>query len=386
MDNPFRYGEVASGEFFTNRVEELAELEQDLRSGQNVMMMSPRRYGKTSLIQQVIARLRADGVLVVYLDLFGIPTKEIFVREFAKALHLGLFGPARQMMQSVLDAFKGLSIVPRFSLDDAGKPVLELAPAARSGDVDRDIDVLLALPERIAQDRKKRVVLVFDEFQQIVELDPRLVPRMRSIFQNQPGVAHVYLGSRFHLMNNLFNNINEPMYKSAKSVPLLPFKSSDFASFIRARFTETQKTISDEAIDRILEITGCHPNDTQQLCYFTWALAHATGRPPTPELVDQALDRIVSAEDARYTLLWESLSARQRTLLLALANATGQIFSERFRKEHQLGSAATVQTAANRLKEREIIEPRTGGGYAIPDVFLKAWIRRTLLASREPGQ
>lgn len=379
MDNPFRYGELVTGDHFTNRTEELAELEQDLRSGQNVVVMSPRRLGKTSLILTVIARLRKQGVLVAYLDLFGTPTKASFVQALARAVYSGLLSPYQQKLKSIAETFRGLSVTPKLSMGADGTPTLELAPGRSEADLDRDLEVLLAMPAKIAKDKNKRVVLILDEFQEIVDIDKHLIARMRTIFQHQTDVSHVYLGSKFHLMNDLFNNINEPMYKSAKTVPLHPFRPVDFAAFLRERFESTGKHISDEAIERILAITACHPNDTQQLAHFTWALCQARGIEPTEETVNEALFRIVAAEDARYTILWDELSARQKALLIALSKGSGNLFSEGYRRDHQLGPASSVQGALARLKEKELVEVRRGDEYAITDTYLRYWIEQVVL-------
>ena len=160
VDNPFRYGELVSGEFFTNRVEELAELEQDLGSGQNVVIISPRRFGKTSLILVVIERLRKKGVLVAYLDLFGTPTKASFTQALAKALYAGILSPYEKELRAVSDAFRGISIMPKLSLGEDGTPILELTAGRTDADLDRDLEVLLALPGKIANERGKRIVLI----------------------------------------------------------------------------------------------------------------------------------------------------------------------------------------------------------------------------------
>lgn len=382
MDNPFRYGELVSGEYFTNRSEELAELEQDLRSGQNVVVMSPRRFGKTSLILTVIDRLRKQGVLVAYLDLFGTPTKASFVQALARALYSGLLSPYQQKLKNIADAFKGLSVTPKLSMGEDGTPTLELAPGRSEADLDRDLEVLLAMPAKIAKERGKRVVLILDEFQEVVDIDKHLIARMRTVFQHQTEVSHVYLGSKFHLMNDLFNNINEPMYKSAKTVPLHPFKPEAFAAFIRERFASTGKHIPDQAIDRILAITACHPNDTQQLAHFTWALCQARGVEPDEAIANEALSKIVTAEDARYTTLWDELSARQKALLIALSKGSGNLFSESYRRDHQLGPASSVQGALARLKEKELVEVRRGDEYAITDTYLHYWIEQVVLKQR----
>lgn len=375
IENPFHYGDVASEKYFTNRVREQAELALDVRSGQNVVIISPRRYGKTSLVQKVIKTLRSEGVLIAYVDLFKAPTKERLVRLLAGAILQSLESPLEQKMQQARDLFKGLSVRPRFSMSDEGKPVLELTPAARPSDVDEDLERLLEMPAEIARKRKKRVALVMDEFQEVLTIDPHLPGKMRAIFQHQTDVSHVYLGSKFHLMNQVFNDVNRPFYKSAKHLPLEPISPEDFKRFILERFASTGKQIDAGVVDTILEITGCHPNDTQELCYFTWTLAHAEGLNPTGKTVAMALQQILNAENARYTVIWEDLPPSQRSLLLTLAGApTTAPFSEEYRRSNALGSASTVQKALKRLRERELVEMRERVGYCIPDVFFRHWL------------
>ena len=246
----------------------------------------------------VIERLRKKGVLVAYLDLFGTPTKASFTQALAKALYAGILSPYEKELRAVSDAFRGISIMPKLSLGEDGTPILELTAGRTDADLDRDLEVLLALPGKIANERGKRIVLILDEFQEIVDIDKHLVARMRAVFQHQVDVSHVYLGSKFHLMNDLFNNITEPMYKSAKTVSLHPFSPQDFGLFLRGRFEATGMRIDEEAVHRILAITGCHPNDTQQLAHFTWALCQARGIDAKAATVDEALTRIVSATPA----------------------------------------------------------------------------------------
>src|SRR5689334_18375891 len=113
MENPFRYGEIATGDHFTNRLAELAELTADLCNGQNVVIISPRRYGKTSLVVRVIDRLRQDRVLVSYLDLFRTPTKDRFADRLAGAIYDGLVAPMERVQHCALELFQQLSLRPK---------------------------------------------------------------------------------------------------------------------------------------------------------------------------------------------------------------------------------------------------------------------------------
>jgi uncharacterized protein len=217
--------------------------------------------------------------------------------------------------------------------------------------------------------------LVFDEFQQVMEIDEHLPGLMRAVFQMQGDVAHVFLGSKRHLMQEVFTGRHQPLYKMAKPLLLRPIATDDFATFIKRRCEETGQGIGDEAITHILAITEGHPHDTQELCYFTWALAQGERIAVIDAaVVDRALVQVLDAESAHYTTLWEGLAAHQRLVLLALASESGPVYSEEYRRRHRLGAVSSVQKSIARLVARELIEQVPGNGYRIADIFLRAWI------------
>jgi len=377
MKNPFRYGTVATGEYFIDREAELAEIESDIRQSQNIVVISPRRYGKTSLMFQAIEHLRREGVLIAYLDLFRTPTKDRFADYLADAIYSGLVAPIERVRQRATDIFQKLPIRPRITINPDGTPSFEFTAGERSRDIDRTIEELLALPGKVGKSRNRPIAMVFDEFQEVVTLDPHLPALMRAVFQVQSNVSHVFLGSKRHLMRRVFTNENEPMYKLAKPLVLREIKESDFAAFIRNRFVLSGQQITEEAIGRILSITECHPHDTQELCYFAWSIAATERVVAAPDIVERALDRVIEAEDARFTELWDRFSPRQRIVLSALVRSDGVgVYSEEYRQRHRLGAASSLQKALNRLIEEDIVEPSPRGGYHVPDVFFRAWIAR----------
>ena len=127
IGNPFRYGDVATGNYFTNRVRELAEVQDDIRNGQNIVIISPRRYGKTSLMVEAITRLRREHVLVAYLDLFRAPTKDRFADLLATAIYDGLVNPVERAWQNAVDLFQKLPIQPKVTIGADGSPSFEFS-------------------------------------------------------------------------------------------------------------------------------------------------------------------------------------------------------------------------------------------------------------------
>jgi hypothetical protein len=377
--NPFRFGDVATGEHFTDRKNEIKELVRDLRSGQNVLVISPRRYGKTSLITAVLDRVRKQHVLVAYVDLLRTTTKERFANQLAAALYAGLTPAVERAIHRAGELFQSLPLRPKITLNEDGTPSFEFTAAPGTTDIDQTIDRLLELPQHVASRRKRQVVLVLDEFQEIVTLDPELPARMRATFQFQSEVAHVYLGSRQHLLRTVFTDANSPLYNSAKVFPLGPIEREPFSRFIAERFASTSVEITNEAVTHLLVITNGHPHDTQKLGYFTWAAAEGEGTAATPDIVERALAAAIATDTARYTELWDGLTINQRRLLEAIGSAvpTDVALSEDFRRRHRLGAYATVERALDSLIERGLVDREGRARVAVPDIFLRRWLRRS---------
>ena len=217
---------------------------------------------------------------------------------------------------------------------------------------------------------------MFDEFQEVVELDPNLPALMRAVFQTQPEVAHVYLGSKRSMMEGLFNDANEPFWRSAKQLELGVIAPEDFAPFIGERFEGTNKRITPAGIAGVLAITRGHPYATQELCYALWEETGARGK-ADEGAVAAALERVLRSEHAHFTLIWEQASRVQRVVLQALAvEPLVAATSEEFRARHGLPGGSSVQRALDALIEDELVARERPGAYRIAEPFLAEWIVR----------
>ena len=179
QEPPFRFGQVVADEYFVGRWAEVERLRVDLRTATNVLLISPRRFGKTSLIQNVLRGLEHDGALVAYIDLLRTPSKERFASHLAAAIHQGLLARGAQALQRATEWFSQLRLRPRITLSEGGTPSFEFTGGAAPHDIDATIEDLLRLPQTVALERKRRVVVVFDEFQEVLELDLALPGVMR---------------------------------------------------------------------------------------------------------------------------------------------------------------------------------------------------------------
>lgn len=374
ISNPFSYGALALDESFADRERELVELIADVRNGQDVVIFAPRRYGKSSLLWRATSQLTRRKVLVASVDLMTAPNKQKLAEKLANAIYEQIASPLERAREAALAPFRGLRIQPVVNVDPLdGSLTFSFGLGRRAEDIDATLERLLELPGELAAARGRRVALVLDEFQEVIEIDPALPKLMRAVFQAQPEVAHIYLGSKRHIMERIFNDENEPFWRSAKPVELGPIPIPAFADFITRRFGETGREIDAETRARALEYTGGHPYATQELAYFLWEEV-APGAIAGSDHLDRAIAAVLRAENAHFSLLWERASKAQRLLLVALAREQpGRPFSSGYRQEHGLPSAATMQKAARALLEREIVAAE-GGAHWIAEPFFAAWI------------
>ena len=378
ISNPFYYGDLALDEAFTDRQSELKSLEADLRNGQNVALIAPRRYGKSSLVRRATQRLAAAGVLVAEVDLMKTPTKEKLASALARSIYRDLAKgkavKAKEQAKDQLKMFAGLRIAPVITVnpEDASFSFSFSASHAEE-DIDATLERLFELPAQLAAEQKKRVVLYFDEFQEITDIDPKLPTLMRAVFQEQPEVAHVYAGSKRDMMKRLFSDRNEPFYRSAKVMEIGMIPVGLFKRFLRARFDATDRGIADAVLDELLEITAGHPYGTQELAYALWEEVPEGFTAQTADL-EAALAAVLRAENAHFTLLWEKISRAQRLVLQALATEPGRVQASGYRATFSLPAASTVQRAIEALAGDELVARRADGAYEIVEPFLAEWV------------
>jgi uncharacterized protein len=374
--NPFRFGPLALDEAFTDREAELDSLVSDARNGQDVVVFAPRRYGKSSLVWRAAQELIKEDVLVAQVDLMRTPTRDQFAAKLARTIHEDLASRLWNVKER-LKVFAGLRIQPTITVNpNDGALSFSFDARAAGEDIDATLEELLTMPGRIAADRDRRVVLVLDEFQEVVDIDPGLIKLMRSVFQEQPEVAHVYLGSKRHMMRRIFNDENEPFWRSAKQTELGVIAPDSFEPFALAKFSETGKELDPETCALALDLTRGHPYATQELLYFLWEETPPAGTTDLSAL-DRALDATLRSEHSHFSLVWDGISAAQKRALQALAQEQpGRPLSSDYQRRHSLPATPTVQTALGALERAELVQRVGRGEYRIAEPFLTEWIRR----------
>jgi hypothetical protein len=376
--NPFNFGDLALDETFADRADELRELKTDILNGQNVVVFGPRRYGKSSLVWRVTQELvHEHDVLVAQVDLMKTVTKEQFAAKLASSIYEEIASPLFRAREKAAQIFRSLRVHPTMTVDPGdGSLAFSFRGGYENEEVDATLERLLELPAELAGDRGARVAVVFDEFQEVLDLDPHLPGLMRAVFQSQPEVAHVYLGSKRSMMEKLFNDENEPFWRSAKQMELDVISAAPFGGFIRERFASTGRGIEDGTIAAILDTTGGHPYATQELCYALWDLVPEGATAGSTELA-AALDGVLRSENSHFTRIWDKATRAQRLTLQALAQEPLQsISSDEFRRRHGLPTGSSLYRALDALVADELVAKSGAGRYRIAEPFLAEWILR----------
>ena len=374
MINPFQYGGVVGKDAFCNREKELADLVKAMKNSERLFVYSERRIGKTSLIRQALERLPKRQFLSAYIDLWPTDGEESFAIASAKAIAESMASTADRMLETARQFFGRLT--PLISADAAGNPQISFE-FARSGIKTPDLVEVLSAPGKIAAKRERRVVIVFDEFQRILEYSSDLAERsLRTAIQNQKGVSYIFLGSRKHLIQKMFVDQSRPLYRAGGHYPLGPISTQDWLPFIRDRFRGSDKLISDSLIRSICQRTGGHPFYTQHLCHAIWEICE-TGSQVTEETIECATRLLLDRESYAYTALWESLAPNQRRFLMGIAGEPEgvKVFASDFLQRYNLRSPSNVQRAVEALLTRDVID-RSNGSYVIGDPFFKIWIKQ----------
>lgn len=237
MENPFVYGEAVSGGCFTNREAEIRELKSDLRGGQNIIIFSPRRYGKTSLIKKVLAELKKEGLLTLYIDLFFVNSKQKFIETYAEAIASSMGGTFSKIALTLKNLIPKL--IPKIVVKTGGGASFEFE-FDRSRKATPILEDIYEGVHKLASRQKKKAVVAFDEFQELLSFDDgEIEAGMRAKFQFHRNVSYVFLGSKRNLMQKLFDDKSRPFYNSGRKYPLKKIEPAEFSKFIASCFSRT---------------------------------------------------------------------------------------------------------------------------------------------------
>jgi len=378
MQNPFVYGEVVPAAAFVNRVDELHRLVGDLAAGQKVFLISPRRYGKSSLIRHALAAMSKRGAITVELTVSSFSSYVAFLEGYARALVSTetSWDKARSWLREMI---RSVRAEVRYAPDSSPLGAITVSfPSVRSErDVSRLAQDVFALPARLAETRRRKVVVALDEFQAIAGFNGGTIEHaLRAAVQHQRDVGYVFAGSEPSLMERMLGP-KRPFYKAGPVMRLDKIPSDEFADFIDACFARSGLKAEAGLGIAIVDLAGNLPYDVQRLAHETWDEVRTGGRRrATLEDLHQALRRLLSEQHMMFEATWQRLTLSQRSVLRAVVLDDGrELLSADTRERHRLGGASTVQYALSSLVRDDLIS-RDGGRYVVVDSLMKEWIAR----------
>ena len=378
MTNPFVYGEVVPAGAFADREAELDRLVDDLAAGQKVFLISPRRYGKSSLVRQALTALSRRGLLTIELTVSAYSSYVAFLEGYARALTASesRWQRARDWLTAAITSTR-----PEIRLEPqaAGQGRFTVAfPMVRTDrDVTRLANELFALPGRIAADRKRSVVIALDEFQAIDAFNGGSVEHaLRAAAQHQRHVGYVFAGSEPSLMEKMIGP-RRPFYKAGPVMRLERIPPDVFAAFIEERFAGSGVRTEPGLGAAIVDLAGNLPYDVQRLAHETWDDVRAAGaKRATLDDLHATLGRLLSEQDTLFEALWQRLTLAQRAVLRATVLQSGrELLSAETRNRFRLGGASSIQASLTALIKQDLLV-KEAGRYLVVDSLLREWVAR----------
>ncbi len=374
MNNkPFIFGVATSGDNFTDREKETTRLLANFQNGINTVLTSPRRWGKTSLVQKVGRLAQSEKLKVVYLDIFSCRSEQDFYDAFTSAILRQTSSKIDEWLENAKTSLSRIS--PKFSIGT--DPLTDFSVSLELNPRNEDIDDILQLPEKIAQKKGINIVICIDEFQQIGEFkdSKTFQKRLRSVWQLQKSVSYCLFGSKKHLMNELFEKRNLPFYKFGDAIYLQKISSDYWVEYICSRFETTGKNISKELAEKICKTVDNHSSYVQQLAWLVWI---HTDKTATEEGFNEAFQDIVDQNTPLFEKQTEELTTYQLNFLKAIIDGVNNQFTRKdILQKYQLGSSANVSIIRRALIKKELIDSGKDGVF-ISDPVMAIWLKREL--------
>ena len=373
METPFVFGKIASHQDFTDRVVETQHLLDNFRGLVNTVLISPRRWGKSSLVAKAseIYAQESDKNIVVHIDLFNCRTVDKFYETFAKEL---ISATNTAFEEFVSSSLKYLSrFAPNFQASDpAGS--FELSFGIDIRDKKMSFDEILDLPQTIAREKGKHIIVCIDEFQTIKDYDDSFAFQcsLRAHWQKHQDVAYCLFGSKRNMMIDLFADSQNPFYKFGDLIFLQKIASEDWVKFIIERFEETGKYISEEVAFKIAQMVECHPYYVQQLSQLSWFRTHLEC---TEDIVKEAFSSLCAQLSLVFSHIIDGLTPSQIGFLQAVADGVSSFTSQAVLAKYRLGSSANVKNIKQALEKKELIDIQPDR-IEIQDPVLKFWMLR----------
>ena len=370
MEFPFIFGPIVTGRQFIDRKKELVKLRNNIDHGVHTILISPRRWGKSSLVHHLSRKLSKDkSIKWVYIDPFGLSDELEFFEEYSKAMLKVASSKLDDPGKLIHKFFRNIQPSITIGKDPKGDFKITLQKA----DMEKGFEEILDLPEKLALKKRKKLIICIDEFQYIERFKNPLLfqSRLGSVWQNHKEVIYILCGSKPHRMEKIFNTEGNPFFRLGDVIYLSKIKKKHFRRFIISTFERSGKTIPKERADKLIEIVGKNPYFVQQLARQVWI---KRSEMVIESDIRDAVDEIIQQNSIWYFREVERMTGPQFNYLKAVVNREPNLSGQEVLRKYKLGSSANVAKIKLVMEEREILNYKNLYPEFL-DPFLKLWIK-----------
>lgn len=374
MEKAFVYGMSVGGDNFTDRIEETKRIKLDFENGINVILISPRRMGKTSLVKKVISEMNTPEIKVVYMDIYDCRCEYDFYNRFAETMMKSTGNQLEQVMENIKRFLVRVS--PKLSFSP--EPNSEFSVSLGITPKEYFPEEILELPERIAKEQGVRIVVCIDEFQQIGEFSDSLTvqKRLRGVWQHHQHVSYCFFGSKKHLMENIFQSRRMPFYQFGEMLHLKCIPTEYWVPFICSRFEKYGKKISEEYAARICHTVKNYSSYVQQLA---WNVMAETEIEVNEESFTEGFNALLEQNSSLFIQQTEGLTTYQLNFIRLLCNGIHSGFNtQSVVEQYSLGSKSNVDRIKKCLIDRELITIEKEGVF-LADCVFELWFKREMM-------
>ena len=372
METPFIFGKIASDVNFTDREVETEHLISNFTSKINTILISPRRWGKSSLVAKAaqLSSKKDKSLRFCFIDIYNVRSEEQFYQLLAQEVLRASTSKWEELMRNA-KKFLG-RFIPKLSYSPYPKSefTLELDWA----EVKKQPDDILNLAENISKEKKIKFIICIDEFQNISEFSNPLAfqKKLRSHWQKHQNTSYCLYGSKRNMLRNVFTSSSMPFYKFGDIIYLQKIDEEKWIPFIQSRFEDTRKKINEDNARLITRMADCHPYYVQQLAQQVWL---RTAKSCNAEIVKNAHENLVMQLSLLFQTLTDELSNTQINFIRALLEEATQLSSTKTLLDFQLGTSANILRIKQALTNKEIIDVQNNK-YIFLDPIYKFWLKK----------
>jgi len=370
MKSPFKYGKVVTGKQFINRKDDIKRIQNNISASINTILISPRRWGKTSLMKQVEFLNVDKKVRFAFIDFFNIRTEEDFLEKYSREIIRCSISKKEELLNSGKEFFH--KIIPSFTF--GADPINDFSVGFTWNEANKTRDEIINLPETIARKKGIKIVVCIDEFQNIARLQNNISfeQELRSYWQYHESTSYCLYGSRKHMMLELFKQESRAFYRFGDLFLMEKIPEKHWIGFIMGAFENSGKSVSKDLVKKMISMTNKHPDYLQQLCHNVW---NRTESEATPKMLEEGMNLVIRSNALHYQDLCDALSNTQLNLLFAILAGETKLTAAKTMQEYKLGTPRNVSKNKKTLIAKDIVEIH-GQSITFNDPIFEYWLRQ----------